>query len=471
MADQRLVLIAATVLAGCTMQPRYERPVPPVASDWPGIAPPQAEGLRAADLGWQTFFRDPQLKALIELALAGNRDLRVSALRIDEARGQYRIQRADLLPTVAVGGSGTRSKASAASLGSGVPSAAAATDPATRYNVNVGVSAFELDFWGRVRSLSDAARASYLSTVEAERAFRISLIADVASAYLTLRALDERITLAEGTLSSRQKGLELAKLRLDAGVTSALDYRQTETLLTQAETELAALRRQRAQTRNALTVLVGAPLPPSLPEPQPLAAQSLESGITAGLPSDLLINRPDILAAEQTLRAANANIGAARAAFFPRISLTGSFGYASTDLDNLFGSDGKTWSFGPSISLPIFDFGRNKGNLDVAKARRNIAVATYEKAIQTAFQEVADALAARRYLAAQLQAQTRALAAQRDLAELAELRYRNGVANYLEVLDAQRNLFSAEQALVQTRRDELANQVTLYVALGGGLKP
>lgn len=468
MANARIyILLAATMLAGCTMQPRYERPVPPIESEWPDTGR-ATMGVSALDVGWQQFFGDERLKRLIALSLENNRDLRVATLRIDEARGQHRIQRADLLPNIDAGGSVLRSRTGGAAAG--VPGAGT-IGPDTRYNVTASVAAFEIDFWGRVRSLNDAARASYLSTVEAQRAFRISLIADVASVYLTLIALDERIAIAESTLESRRTGLELAELRRKAGVTSALDYRQTETLLTQAKTELAALNRQQAQTRNALIVLVGGPLPQDLPAPQALTEQGLTRGISAGIPSELLSYRPDILAAEQRLRAANANIGAARAAFFPRISLTGSFGYASTDLDNLFGSDGQTWSFGPSLSIPIFDFGRNKGNLDVAKARRDIAVASYEKTVQTAFQDVADALAARRFLAEQVEAQGRALKAQRALAELADLRYENGVADYLEVLDAQRNLFSAEQALVQTRRDELANMVGLYVALGGGLVP
>ncbi|API60787.1 RND transporter [Tardibacter chloracetimidivorans] len=462
--------VALALLAGCTMQPRYERPTPPVAESWPTLAPDLEAGPAATDIGWQTFFNDERLRRLIALGLANNRDLRVAVLRIDEARGQYRIQRADLLPGVDVNAAAARSKTSPASVGPSIPPNAVSSGAGDQFQVNVGVSSFELDFWGRVRSLSDAARASYLATVEGERAFRISLIADIASAYLSLRALDERIALAVGTLESRNKGLELAKLRRDAGVTSALDYRQAETLLTQAETELASLRRQHAQTRNALGVLIGGPLPQDLPPPMPLLSQ-VDQRVGAAVPSDVLVSRPDVLSAEQRLRAANANIGAARAAFFPRISLTGSFGYASTDLDNLFGDDGETWSFGPSLVLPIFDFGRNAANLDVAEARKDIAVATYERTVQTAFQEVADALAARRYLTEQVDAQARALAAQRDLAELAELRYRNGVANYLEVLDAQRNLFAAEQALVESRRELLASLVSLYVALGGGLNP
>lgn len=465
-----LLLCGTSLLAACTLQPGYVQPEAPVAPAWPAVAAPAVVDVAASEIPWKAFFKDERLKALVALALANNRDLRQSVLRIDEARGQYRIQRADLLPNVTASASATRSKASAAQLAPGVAQIPGATDPVDTYNASVGVSSFELDFWGRVRSLTDAARASYLSTVEAERSFRISLIADVASSYLSLRAQDEQITLAANTLQSRRKGLELAQLRRDAGVTSALDYRQSETLLTQAETELAALKRQQAQTLNALTVLVGGPLPANLPPPLSLTAQGFDDHLGAGLPSSVLTARPDVLAAEETLRAANANVGAARAAFFPSISLTGSFGFASQALGDLFGSDGKTWSFGPSISLPIFDFGRNQANLDVAKARKNIAVASYEKTVQTAFQEVADALAARRFLAEQVIAQTKALEAQRDLAELAELRYKNGVASYLEVLDAERNLFSAEQALVTTERDQAANLVALYVALGGGLK-
>jgi len=464
-----LSAMSMALLAGCSLEPRYQRPVPPVAAGYDNKLPADAGGRPAPEIGWQEFFTDPRLKALVGLALVNNRDLRVSVLRIEEARGQYRIQRADQLPSVSASASATRSRTAPATYGDDIPDGLISTDPQTLYNVSVGVTSFELDFWGRVRSLTDAARAQYLSTVEGERAFRISLIADVASAYLTMQSLDERIRLANSTLESRQKGVELARLRLNAGVTSALDFRQTQTLLTQAETELASLKRQAAQTRHALEVLVGGPLPANLPPPLPLADQRLDHALGVGLPSDLLLNRPDVLGAEQSLIGANANIGAARAAFFPSISLTGSFGYASTDLDNLVGKDGKSWSFGPSISLPIFDFGRNKANLDVAKAQRDIAVATYEKTVQTAFQEVADALAGRRYLAEQVAAQGRALTAQRDLAELADLRYRNGVADYLEVLDAQRNLFSAEQTLVETRREQQANLVTLYVALGGGV--
>ncbi len=462
-----VLTVASALVAGCTMAPAYKQPPMPTASSYPAEGQPELGPASAKAIGWRGFFADPRLKRLVEAALSNNRDLRIAVARIEEARGQYRVQRADLLPTVQGQGSAARARSqSPVSAASGGPGA----QTLTSYQAGLGITSFELDFWGRVRSLSNAGRAAYLATVEAERAFRISLIADVASSYLALREAEERIALAEATVDSRSRGLDIAKLRLDAGVTSALDYRQAETLLTQAQTELANLRRTRAAARNQLEVLVGGPIGEPLPEALPLVDQGIGPQLGAGLPSDLLLNRPDILQAEQQLRAANANIGAARAAFFPKITLTGSGGYESVELKNGVSQDGLSWSLGPaSLTLPIFDFGRNQGNLDVAKARQNIAVSTYEKTVQTAFREVADALAARRYLAEQIEAQERALVAQRNSAELAQLRYRNGVANYLEVLDAERNLFDAEQSLVATRRSQLDNLVTLYVALGGGL--
>ena len=290
----------------------------------------------------------------------------------------------------------------------------------------------------------------------------------MAGAYLSSRETEERIALAAATVKSREDGLRIAKRRLDAGVTSALDYKQSETLLTQAQAELAGLRLAQAQYDNYLALLVGGPVAEPLPAPLPLAAQTQSPALTAGLPSDLLVARPDILGAEEQLRAARANIGAARAAFFPSISLTGNAGFGSTSLGGLFSGDALGWSFGPQISLPIFDMGRRKANLTVAEARENIAVATYEKTVQNAFREVSDALAARRYLAEQVAVQERGTAATRRIADLARKRYREGVSNYLEVLDAERNLFASEQALIQLRRAQADNLVTLYVALGGG---
>lgn len=465
-----LGLIVIGCLSACSLAPRDVRPALPTRNEYPqDVAGDPATGVKAAELRWQDFFADPRLEALIATALEHNRDLRVSVAQIEEARGLYRLQRADQLPTVGVSASGTRSRLGsdvAALNGADIPSGSTITTD--RYNAGVGIATFELDFWGRVRNSTAAARAEYLATVQASRAFRLSLIRDVAIAYLTALEARERLELAEATVNSRREGLRIAKRRLDAGVTSALDYSQTETLLTQAETDLAALKLSQAQNINFLVSLIGGPVDEALPPPVPLAEQTHVEALAAGLPSDLLVNRPDIIAAEERLRAARANIGVARAAFLPSITLTGNYGYASAELDDLVGRDGTSWSFGPSIDLPLFDFGRRRANLTVAQARENIAVANYERTIQASFREVADALAGRRYLAEQVEAQIRTTNAQRRLAELARTRYREGVARYLEVLDAERSLFSAEQSLLQVRRAQVSNLVSLYVALGGG---
>ncbi len=460
-------------VAGCSLAPHHVRPpmpTPPVylvpadSADSSGVTRGDSSGVRAADIGWREFFRDPRLDALIAAALVHNRDLAVSVAQIEEARGLYRIQNADRLPSLAGTAGAARTHTGAA--GTGVPNATSATFD--RYSVGVAVPAFELDFWGRVRNLSEAARSQYLATVQAQRAFRLSLIQDVASAYLGAVEADEEIRVAESAVASRREGVRIAKVRLDAGITSGLDYYQSQTLLTQAEAAVASLRLFRAQQNNLLFVLVGGPIPDSLPNALPLADQVNPVVIAAGLPSELLLARPDIIAAEERLRAAEADVGAARAAYFPSISLTGNLGYASTDLNNLVGKDGLTWSFGPSISLPIFNHGRLAGNSTVAKARQQIAIADYERTIQVAFQEVSNALAGRRFLAEQVAAEERGAVAQRELASLANIRYREGVVGYLEVLDAERNLFAAEQALLQLRRVEADNLVALYTALGGG---
>lgn len=467
------VVVGSVLLLNACLEPQHVRPELPTQPDWPQeYAGDTTLGAKAPGLGWRDFLVDPRLDALIATALQRNRDLSIAILQIDEARGLYRIQRADRLPTLDLNADASRNRLGPVSI----ETAGAGDIPLgqdrvifDRYSLGVGMSAFELDFWGRVRNLSEAARAQYLGTVEAARAFQLSLIREVSFAYLASLEARERISLAEATVQSRKDGLRIAQRRLDAGVTSALDFRQAETLLTQAETELAALRLTKVQTDNALTVLIGGPLEEPLPDPLPLAKQANLETLAAGLPSEVLTSRPDIVAAEEQLRAARANVGAARAAFFPSIVLTGNYGYASADLSELIGGDARTWSYGPTINLPIFDFGRRRGNLTVAEARENIAIANYERTIQTGFQEVADALAGRRYLAEQVEAQERGTLAQRQLAELARTRYREGVVSYLEVLDAERNLFSAEQALLQVRRAQVANLVALYVALGGGL--
>lgn len=476
-------LLMASLLAGCQLAPSHDQPPSPSAAQYPAEYQPRRGTAQASEIAWRTFLQDPRLHAYMAAALQRNRDLQIAVARIEEARGQFNVQGADRYPTLAAtadasrgrfpaggtGATGTGSSGSGSAPGgtSGL-SAGSGGRVTERFSVGLGITAFELDFWGRVRNLTEAARAQYLSTVEAQRAFRLSLIADVASTYLAIRGAEARIDLAEATLQSRLDGLRIARVRFDAGITSALDLNQAQSLLTQAKTELSSLRLTRAEQINYLTLLVGGPMQQALPGPLPLNEQINPMTLDAGLPSEVLLVRPDIVGAEQDLRAARANIGVARAAFFPQISLTGSFGYISNELNGLISRDNRTWSIGPSISLPLFDFGRNRGNLTVAEARENIAVAEYERAIETAFREVADALAGRRYLAEQVTAQDENVATLRRIADLARERYAEGVVNYLQVLDAERTLFDAEQALIEVKRAQVQNLVELYVALGGG---
>lgn len=457
------ILLLLGVLSGCaSMAPTYQRPEAPVASVYPGT-PGAADTQAASEIGWREFFPDPRLQSLIELALENNRDLQLAALNIEAARAQYNIQRADRVPNLDASGSFTRSRTPASI------SPFDETITSSQYRVGLGIAAFELDFFGRIRSLSDAALAQYLATEEARRAAHISLVAEVGRAYLSEQAFAEQLALARQALEGRQDAYRLAQQRYQAGVSSAIDLRQQETLVEAARISSAMLSRQQAQAANALSLLVGAPTT-RLPVAEALSKQQLVTDIPAGLPSELINQRPDIRAAEQRLIAANASIGAARAAFFPRISLTGSIGTASTELSDLFSSGSGMWSFMPQITLPIFEGGRNRANLRLSEVRKNQAIVQYEQSIQTAFREVADALVARSALEDQLAAQERFYTAQSDLLRLAQQRYDSGVASYLEVLDAQRQLFSAEQELVQTRQLRLTNAIDLYRALGGGLR-
>jgi multidrug efflux system outer membrane protein len=465
MKKMTLSLLIAGVLSGCSLAPKYLRPDAPVASSYPTQeqATQGDKALRAADIGWRNFFTDPRLQSLISLALNNNRDLRVAALRMEEARGLYNIQSADLLPHLDAVASGSRGRtpASISPTGTSVVS--------SNYQVGLSLAAFELDFFGRVRSLSDAALASYLATEEAQRAAQISLIAEVAKACLAERSYAEQLVLAKNTYKSRSEAYELSKQRFEVGASSALDLRQDEVSLQTARVAQLTLTRQRAQALNALTLLVGQPLPNDLPAPRPLSDEQIVSDIPAGLPSDLLTQRPDIRSAEQSLLAANANIGAARAAFFPQISLTAGVGTASSQLSGLFDSGSRAWSFAPRMVLPIFAAGANVANLSVANVRKKIEIANYEKAIQTAFREVADALVARGLLDEQVKAQEAVQQAQTERLNLTDARYRNGIASSLEKLQAQRDLFSSELATVQVRLLRLTNAVDLYAALGGGL--
>jgi multidrug efflux system outer membrane protein len=458
-----LLGVLITFMAGCSFAPSYERPSAPTAAAYPGAIAAQTQIKQdALGLGWREFFTDERLQELIGQALVHNRDLQIAVQRVEEARSLYGIQRADQLPGISAGATGSRSRVPAdlSYTGSAVTS--------DQYQVTLNLSLWELDFWGRVRNLTAAALETYLGTEEAQRAIVVSLVAQVANTYLLERELDERIVIAQQTLATREESYRIARRRYEVGYASKLDAVQAETILNQAHADLASLMRQRDQNLNMLTLLVGAPVIAFKTEPLSMIESGFVQEISAGLPSDLLINRPDILAAEHRLKASNANIGAARAAFFPLITLTGNLGTASAELSGLFGSGSGIWSFSPSVTLPIFDGGRNRANLNVSEARRNLAVADYERTIQGAFREVADTLAERRWLTQQLAAQQATLAAQTERTRLAGLRYQNGAAPYLEVLDAERDRFLAQQELVQLRRALIASSVNLYAALGGG---
>jgi outer membrane protein, multidrug efflux system len=447
----------ALALAACTsLIPDYQRPAAPVPSTYPpDVTPSAAAGATpAADVDWQSFFADPRLKRLIELALANNRDLRIAVLNIEQARALYGIRRADELPTVGIGASATREP-----IGNGI---------ANVYAVGFAASSYELDLFGRVRDLSQAALAQYFATAEARKAVQISLIASVANAYLTLIADDEQLRVTRDTLTTRDDSARLTKLRFDNGASSELDYRQAESQLEGAKAALAQSLRQRSLDENALQLLVGQGLPADLPAPLPLDVQQIAADVPPGLPSELLERRPDVRAAERQLLAANANIGAARAAFFPRISLTANFGTASTDLSGLFKSGTFAFTGAAQLLQPIFDAGRNQANLDFAYANRDIAVAQYERSIQSAFREVADALAGHATLGEQVRAQAAQTNALAISYRLADLRYRSGAASFLDALDAQRSLFISQLSLVQTQAAQLQNLVLLYRALGGG---
>ncbi len=458
-----LALLVAGTLTGCSLAPHYVRPDAPVAATYPETSDSTTTVRSAGDIGWREFFPDPRLQTLIVTALDNNRDLRTAALRIEEARAQYDIQSADRLPNLngTVTGSRARTPGNLSPFGTSMVSSS--------YQVGLSLASFELDFFGRVRSLNEAALAQYLATEQARQAAQISLVSEVAKAYLAERAFAEQYDLTQKTLEGRQTAYELAQQRFEVGASSALDLRLSETLVLSARVSLSTLARQRAQAMNALTLLAGRPLT-DLPSPQALSTQNIVTDIPAGLPSDLLANRPDIRAAEQRLKAANANIGAARAAFFPRISLTAGAGTASNALSGLFEAGSRSWTFAPQLVLPIFDAGRNSANLSLAEVRNNIAVADYERTIQVAFREVSDALVARSTLEDQVNAQRAVQEAEADRLRLVELRFQNGVASSLEVLDAERELFTAEQSLVQTRLLRLTNAIDLYRALGGGLK-
>lgn len=457
--------VLAAALGGCSMMPKYQQPVSPVAAAWPaGTAYPaqDAHGKPAAQIAWRDYFADARLKQVIALALANNRDLRVAALTIDKARAQYRIERAALLPSLAAGASQAAQRTADNQVAAGQGGVS------RQYEVNLGVAAWEVDLFGRVRSLSEAALQTYLATEEARAGVQIALVGEVANAYLALMADQERLALARQTLASQQRSLELSESRVKAGAAAGLDLYQARTTVETARADAASYTAQVAQDRNALTLLAGAALADDLLPPAGLAGVTTLLEVGAGLPFDLLYRRPDVLAAERSLQASNANIGAARAAFFPRITLTGQAGTASSSLAGLFDSGSGAWRFAPSLSLPIFDGGANRANLEVASLKRDIGVAQYEKTIQAAFREVADALAQRATVDERLLAQQQLVKASDQSYRIYEARYRNGADTFQNALIAQRALYAAQQGLISVRLAEQASRVTLYKVLGGG---
>lgn len=463
-----ILSIASACLAGCTtMAPSYTRPDAPVPVTCPtGAAYKNNTSLTgeplATDLKWSRFFVNPQLQKLIGLALANNRDLRVAALNIERSRAQYQIQRSNLFPKVDATADGTFQRIAENFSSTGLPM------NIHQYNVGLGVSSYELDLFGRVRSLKDQALEQFLATGQARRSVQISLVAEVAANYLTLAADRERLQLAKDTLTSRQTSYQLIRSRYEAGISSALDLHQAQTSVDTARVDIARYTTFVAQDENALNLVVGSTVPADLLPGTLSEALTALKDLHPGLPSDVLLSRPDILQAENLLKGANANIGAARAAFFPSITLVSSVGFGSDDLASLFNGGAFVWKFAPQITLPIFNAGSNRANLKVAEVDRDIAVAKYEKAIQNAFREVADALAQRGTIDDQLAAQRSLTDATAESYRLSQARYEKGVDSYLNVLDSQRSLYGAQQNLISVNLTRLTNLVTLYKVLGGG---
>jgi multidrug efflux system outer membrane protein len=468
------VLMAAAALAvsACaTLAPKYVRPAAPVPAAWPQGAAyaPAAEapgGVTAGDERWRDVFTDPKLQAIIAQALANNRDLRVAMLNVEQSRAQYRIQRAALFPTI--NGTANLTALHEPAAVAGIPGATGSIDERI-YSANVGISAYEIDLFGRVRSLTRAALEQYFATEEARRAAQITLVAEVATDDVTLAADRQRLAVAQATLTSQKASVNLTRHRFEGGEASELDVRQAETLMDQARADVAADTTLAAQDLNALTLVVGAPvadelLPTSLEGPAPVATD-----LPAGISSDVLLKRPDVLQAEDQLKANNANIGAARAAFFPTLTLTAQDGVESAALGKLFAAGSGAWQFIPNLTMPLFDWGANQARLKVAKVQRDIAVAQYEKAVQTAFREVADALARRGTIDEQLAAQDANVHASATAARLTKARYESGIDPYLNYLLAQRTLYAAQQAQIAVKQAQYANLVTLYEALGGGV--
>lgn len=462
-----LALSLVAVLSACSLTPPRVRPEAPVPAVFPMAAatPASAPATPVADIGWRTLFPDPRLQRLIGLALVHNRDLRLAALNVEAAQAQHGIQRAAQQPGIEATGGGTRQR----NAPTGQGASAQPGEPTRQFSASIGLSAFELDLFGRARSLSEAAFARYLATEQGRLAAHIVLVGTVADAYLAERLAKAQHALATHTLQDWQRSLELTRLLRQAQQSSGLDVAQAEGQVATAEADLEARTRTLEQAQNALRLLVGTDLPADLPEGLPLEQQPVLTALPAGLPSELLTRRPDIRLAEQQLAAAQVDIGAARAAFFPRISLTAALGFASPALGGLFDSQNRVWSFSPQITQPLFQGGRLRAELRLAEVRQSSAVAEYERSVQTAFKEVADGLAAQQTYGRQVAAQARTVDSAERRAYLSQLRYRAGLEGRLELLDAQRQLYATQQTLLDLRRDAFGSTVALYKALGGGV--
>lgn len=460
-----LLVLAAVWVGGCTMIPEYTRPEAPVPAQWPSgpayqepASPPEAPP--AADLGWRDYFTDPRLQSLIEAGLANNRDLRAAALNVERARALYRIQQVEILPTVDATGRLLDERVPGTINGNG------RSATVKQYRAEVGITSWEIDFFGRIRSLAESALEQYFATEQARRAAQILLISEIANAYLTLAADRESLTLSRSTLETQQAAYNLIRRRFEVGIVPELDLRQSQTRVDSARVDVVRFTEQAARDENALTLLVGSPVDFSLLA-EGLGGVTPPPALSPGMPSDVLLRRPDVLQAESLLKAANANIGAARAAFFPSITLTSAVGTASGDLSNLFKSGSFAWNFTPQITMPVFD-ARTWAALKFTEVEQELAVTNYEGAIQAAFRDVADALARSGTIGDQVQAQQSLVDATRETYRLSNARYEKGIDIYLNVLDAQRSLYAAQQVLIVTNLIKLANQVRLYASLGGG---
>jgi outer membrane protein, multidrug efflux system len=465
--------LASAALSACTLMPHYQRPHSPVPNNWPAdaVSPSAAPAISADQIGWREFFTDPRLQRLVQLALDNNRNLRIAVLNVAASEAQFRVQRGNLFPAISATGSELAERippnGSIPLGGAAVPSGPSAIT-LHEYTAGIGFTNYELDLFGRQRSLTTQAFEQYLAQSESRRSTQISLVAEVASDYFAVLADEALVNITQETLQSESESYELTKAMYQHDTTTLLALRQAESAADAARASLAQYQRELAQDSHALTLVLGQEIPADLPSGKDLNAEGLLAAVPEGLPSDLLTYRPDILSAEHMLRAANADIGAARAAFFPEIQLTASGGTASGRLSGLFRAGTGAWTVAPTITLPIFNGGQNVANLDLAHIEKNVAVAQYELAIQTAFREVSDALSAGGTYVEQRQAQEALVAADAEAFRLAQMRFRSGVDSYLATLDAERSLYSAQQGLVSVRQAELANRVTLYKALGGG---